>query len=1243
MFSPSEHSICRTWPQRLVAPGAWVEHIPFAMYLIETVRPRLFVELGTHSGNSYCSVCQAVKELGIDAKCFAVDTWCGDAHAGYYGANVLRDLREHHDPLYQSFSTLLQTTFDDACPSFQDGSIDLLHIDGLHTYEAVRHDFESWLPKLSPRSVVIMHDTNVHENGFGVWKLWDELEARYPAFEFLHGHGLGVLGVGPECPKALDAILKTPTEVPGIRAFFEELGAHLGNALTAQTASDEIALRDRIIQTLTSEIGKRNDAIQTLTTRMTEREREVRDVMLQVNSKAWKTMLMLRKARVLAAPPNSRRDRVLRKCAKFALARYRAAKRVGSSNGNGKVRGLASGTSAEKVQPSDSPAASGKSPCLVNIEGVEPCASSPGRIAVHLHVFYPEMAPEFAGYLRNMPFAYDLYVSTPDQEARAACKKAFSGLPLCEKTKIEVVPNRGRDVAPIFCAFGKELSHYDFIAHLHSKKSGHNQDATLGWREYLCTELFGNRRRIQQIFTLLSAVDPAGIVYPQTYARMPSWAHTWLANRHQGATWCRRLGIERVPRGYFDYPVGSMFWARGDALNALFAAGISLEDFPDEAGQLDGTLAHCIERLLVLVTRQHGFRHAVIEDADSRNWSAWRLDHYFSRTQTAAEAYFANPKIRAIAFDVFDTLLSRPLLDPEANKEIVAQRAGEGIGDLYRQHRCTAEAAARQQAGRDVGLDQIYPELAKQCNLSQQQADSLRCLEEEVEWHSVTPRDDGAALLRSARRTGKRVILISDMFLPKDFLERLLKQHGIVDWDALYVSNDVGVRKDSGELYRRVLEHEGLSPAETLMVGDNERSDVQIPVGLGMPTYHVLRSVEIARSLPRLTPLVEAAERDRDLNNQLTMGLIVQRAYSPLFYDKFDPASLFPPTPNNLGYNVVGPLVLGFVSWLAEQAQRDLIDRLYFLAREGQSIKLAYDRWVDAFGGPPSEYLVLSRRAATVPAIESHKDILSIARTNYSTNEAKSFLNQRFGLELSRKRWDEIHRQTGWLPTRQLAIGNNQIKQDVLQLLDAVREDIFAQAAVERPSLQAYLHEIGLDRMQRAAIVDVGYSATVQDRVSLLTNRPLHGYYMMTATQAHVVADRHGSLVRGCFAENVKNDLTAPAIHRNSFTLEKLLGSNDGQVVRYVPQGNGRVTGVHRPLGPREQQGNQTRSDIRQGMLEYVDDAIRLRKDLYPAFCPPVHLPQEIFLAFVGALSPAENDVLETLLLDDFYCGHGLL
>ena len=100
-------------------------------------------------------------QLGATTRAYAVDTWEGDVHSGLYVAEILSELRAYHDPLYNGFSRLIQSTFDQAVNQFPDHSIDLLHIDGLHSYEAVKHDFESWLPKLSEQAVVLFHDTNV--------------------------------------------------------------------------------------------------------------------------------------------------------------------------------------------------------------------------------------------------------------------------------------------------------------------------------------------------------------------------------------------------------------------------------------------------------------------------------------------------------------------------------------------------------------------------------------------------------------------------------------------------------------------------------------------------------------------------------------------------------------------------------------------------------------------------------------------------------------------------------------------------------------------------------------------------------------------------------------------------------------------------------------------------------------------------------------------------------------------------
>jgi len=271
-------------PGSIDSPNAWIGHIPFGAWLIQEIKPEIFVELGTHSGNSYFTFCQAVLKSGLPTRCYAVDTWQGDEHAGHYGDEIFTKVNAYHQEHYGEFSRLLRMTFDDALSYFTDESIELLHIDGLHTYETVRHDFETWLPKLAPGAVVLFHDTNVRERNFGVWKLWEELQEEYQNnFEFFHSHGLGVLQLNNSpSEKVLGLLQPDSQERQGVKTYFAALGSrqleryelielrqHISNLNRAVTE------RDTQIATLNQTVTERDTQIATLNQAMTERDTQI--------------------------------------------------------------------------------------------------------------------------------------------------------------------------------------------------------------------------------------------------------------------------------------------------------------------------------------------------------------------------------------------------------------------------------------------------------------------------------------------------------------------------------------------------------------------------------------------------------------------------------------------------------------------------------------------------------------------------------------------------------------------------------------------------------------------------------------------------------------------------------------------------------------------------------------------------------------------------------------------------------
>jgi len=269
-FNPLNHPILLSHPL-LPESTDQVAFAPLAMVLIDLLRPRAFVELGGGNGFLYCSFCQAVRELQLDCRCFRISP---EGKQDDSGGKSFAEMKEHHDAFYHGFSSLIQNNFDSALPQFKEKSIDLLHLENAQSYEAVKQIIEVWLPKMSDRGVMILGNTNLYDSGFDVWRLWKEIKARHPHFEFAQQGGLGVFAVGNNVPAGLQALLQaSDAEASLIREFFSQTGERLGSrlqnnlsdnglqsrvkdlSLQLQGKKDELAEKESTIKALIEELG----------------------------------------------------------------------------------------------------------------------------------------------------------------------------------------------------------------------------------------------------------------------------------------------------------------------------------------------------------------------------------------------------------------------------------------------------------------------------------------------------------------------------------------------------------------------------------------------------------------------------------------------------------------------------------------------------------------------------------------------------------------------------------------------------------------------------------------------------------------------------------------------------------------------------------------------------------------------------------------------------------------------------
>lgn len=634
------------WVPQYLESSAWADHAPFAFWLIGKHKPRTLVELGTHGGYSYFAFCQAVKTNGLSTQCYAVDTWRGDEHTGFYNEAFFQRVSDYNESNYAAFSRLVRSTFDEAVTHFSDGSIDLLHIDGLHFYEDVKHDFETWRPKLSDRAIVLFHDTNVRERDFGAFKLWEELSKKYPSFKFLHGHGLGVLGYGSDLPDNILEFFKAANDescATEIRHAYGRLGGAFKNELVNKerlaTLKEELdTYKGRSADSfaaekiaLTSDITALEAALKETAARLEVQWTQIEKYKLNLDiserallslkqSLSWRLTAPLRQARRTPRQLGQFAKRVVKPVARLAYQHAPLPQGVKMRLVEFAFRTatfLFRGTSVFKRWEARDRRKKTETQMQKRLRSIKEVAlpseidysiatpfgycdllSETPSLAVVCHLYYEDMTAEFQRYFKNIPFSFDLFISTDTIAKKTAIEKAFNGWN-SGGVEIRLVQNRGRDIAPKLVGFRDVYDKYEFVLHTHSKKSDH-AGVLANWRGFLLENLLGTPEIVKSVFTTFSQRPDIGIVASQHFEPMRQWVN-WGGDFEHANKLAHRMGAKLSASNVLDFPSGSMFWARSSALKPLLDLNLSIEEFETENNQIDGTLAHSIERLYFYV------------------------------------------------------------------------------------------------------------------------------------------------------------------------------------------------------------------------------------------------------------------------------------------------------------------------------------------------------------------------------------------------------------------------------------------------------------------------------------------------------------------------------------------------------------------------------------------------------------------------------------------------------------------
>lgn len=518
-------------------------------------------------------------------------------------------------------------------------------------------------------------------------------------------------------------------------------------------------------------------------------------------------------------------------------------------------------------------------------------------------------------------------------------------------------------------------------------------------------------------------------------------------------------------------------------------------------------------------------------------------------------------KFDCIFFDVFDTLIKRNVKKPTDLYDLIASKIETEFGyKSFGAIRYNSEMSLYK-TQKNVTLDNIYDEIQKRTSISKHLIQKFKCIEIEYELSYCQCNYYMKEVYNYAKLLNKKIIAISDMYLPRKIIEQMLIKCGY-DISSIYVSCEYFASKKKGLLFDIAINKENLNSKNILHIGDSFLADYLGAKKCGISSIKIQKN-PILFNTKKFTLHIKQKFKYNVHECVINNNLYNCKSY----FEKF-------------GFSILGPTLYSFCRWIENECRKQNISTIYFFSRDGYIIKKAFDAM--SIKGIESRYLYVSRRALRVPYNASHFELHDIINLLPNTKLIKIETMFEY-LDLNIDDYKCITDEFGI--DKNTIIYHHEISGRYYPMLKRLLPDYISKAKAELEHTINYLRQECVTG--KIAIVDIGWHNSMQYCIEALLNEnniknELFGFYFGIQSNGFKLKNAKGFITEPNGNKYV--DSTAAYIGLiESFFLEQ-----KGSVLKYEFFNNKYVPVRAAYEYEKNSKEYKAYADMHQGVLKYI-------------------------------------------------------